>query len=87
MDIDKREEIPPLPTQFNQENVKPLPPACIPNLNNSDKLLQVPRDGACDPNCAAAHVFGTPTFQKTDECSHHRSLTHNMGAFVGLKMN
>ena len=38
-------------------NIKPVPKNCIHLVHEGDLVYIVPGNGACGPNCAAAHLF------------------------------
>ena len=79
MDIDSNENKSSNPTLWNLNNVKPLPTACKPHLDEDDKLLVVPGDGACGPNCASAHIYGDP--------AGGQKLRRQMNAHIAEKEN
>ena len=62
---------------LNLKNIKPVPAVCRPHLNEDDKLLEVPGDGACGPNCAAAHIYGDPNAGK--------DLRREMNAHIAIR--
>ena len=43
-------------------NIKPVPKNCIHLVNEGDLVYVVPGNGACGPNCAAAHLFHDEIF-------------------------
>ena len=47
---------------YNVPNLKEVPAGCLHLVNKEDVIYEVPGDGACCPNCAAAFFFQDEVF-------------------------